>query len=277
MSVDLIGASGVNKLEISASNAAYVTMPVSITAINITANGTSNQATCGGYTGIGVQLTSLGTGGTIQFEGSGDANNWAPMVGVPNPSGPAVTSTVSAGAWQFDGTGVPYFRCRASALTSGNITGAIILTPTGSIVSDQTGTYNTMAGNEYCMPVRNIPMSSTITVSSNAAANTALTVTLPAVAGSWHYITGIEIYRINASNAAVAGTAALNITTTNLIGARQWFVGNALAAGVHSIDVSITRNCAIKSNAANTATTIVMPAPGTGVRWACNVDYFIGT
>ena len=64
--------------------------------------------------------------------------------------------------------------------------------------------------------VRDIRVVPTLKVAqSTGAANGALTMILAApAAGLYHYITGIQITR--ASAAAVAGTATLNITTTNL-------------------------------------------------------------
>ena len=132
-----------------------------------------------------------------------------------------------------------------------------------------------VTNGEAGIVTRNIPTPSTLTQSATAAANTALTVTLPAAgAGLFHYITGIEITR-NAT-AALAGTATVVITTTNLPGSRAWSVGNAMAAGGTQVDVNINRTNPIKSSVANTASTIVMPAPGAAVLWRCNVDYYTG-
>jgi hypothetical protein len=275
----ILGADGVNQAKVDANGNLAAVSPIVIQAFSLAANGALQGVTIPGYIGIGVQVTSIGGGGTLQFEGSGSgsAGTWQPLSGVPNPNGPSVSSTTAAGAWQFDGTGVPFFQVRLSAYTSGTITGYIILTPNSSIVMLEGGNYAVaLAGSEPCIPVRNIPICSPLTISATAAANTGLTVTLPSAgAGLYHYITGIEITR-NAT-AALIGSATLVITTTNLPGSRAWSVGNAMALGGTQIDVNITRNCAIKSSVAATATTIVMPAPGLAVLWRCNVDYYIGT
>src|SRR3990167_473234 len=98
-----------------------------------------------------------------------------------------------------------------------------------------------------------------------AAANTALTITVAAVSNMRHAITAVQIYR--SATAALAGTASLTITTTNLPDSFSWVVGNVMAAGGTQIDVDITFPTPLLSNAANTATTVVMPAPGLAVLW----------
>ena len=114
--------------------------------------------------------------------------------------------------------------------------------------------------------------STTLAVTVTAAANTAATATLPAVAAQFHYITGIEIIRT--STAALAGTATLVVTTSNLPGALAWSFGNAMAAGATQRDLLITFPNPIKSSVVNTATTVVMPAPGAAVLWRANIYYY---
>jgi len=114
----------------------------------------------------------------------------------------------------------------------------------------------------------------TLVVTGTAAANTALTVTLPASNAQFHYITGIEIMRT--ATAALAGSATLVVTTTNLPGALAWSFGNAMAAGEGKRDENLTIRTPIKSTASGTATTIVAPAPGLGVLWRITVFYYAG-
>lgn len=106
------------------------------------------------------------------------------------------------------------------------------------------------------------------------AANTAGTITLPAVAGKYHYITRLDFMR-NAT-AALAGSATLAITTTNLPGSLQWEVGNAMIAGGTQTDLSATLVPPLKSAVAGTATTIVFPQPGAAVLWNCTAHYCVG-
>jgi hypothetical protein len=114
-------------------------------------------------------------------------------------------------------------------------------------------------------------MAKTLAVSATAAANTAVTLTIPAVTGHSHYIKSIQITRV--ATAALAGSAALEITTTNLNGL-AWTVGNAMSAGGTQNDVVLTPSLPIQSAAPGTASTIVCPAPGLAVIWRVTVTYF---
>lgn len=116
-------------------------------------------------------------------------------------------------------------------------------------------------------------MAKSLAVTATAAANTGLTLTLPAVTGEVHYITSIQITRT--ATAALAGTATLVITSTN-IGGLTWSVGNAMTAGGTQNDLVLAPRHPIQSDAPSTATTIVCPAPGAAVLWRVNVTYYTG-
>ena len=151
---------------------------------------------------------------------------------------------------------------RLSALVAGSATiGAVTGPAAAALALDATLTNHTQ---------RNQPTALAVTVT--AAANTAATATLPAVAAQFHYITGIEIMRT--STALLAGTATLVVTTSNLPGGLAWSFGNAMAAGATQRDLFITFPNPIKSSVVNTATTIVLPAPGAAVLWRANVYYY---
>lgn len=107
-----------------------------------------------------------------------------------------------------------------------------------------------------------------------SAANTAQTVTLPAVAGQFHYIVGIIVQRYNSTATAVAGAAAnLAVTTTNL-GALEFRFGNAVVAGGGDTPVSLQPSNPLKADTAGAATTVVVPALGAGIVSVVNVIYF---
>jgi hypothetical protein len=125
---------------------------------------------------------------------------------------------------------------------------------------------------DQIIQVRNIP--SNLHVTATAAANAAATATLPGVAGLFHYITSIDITR-NAT-AALAGTATIIHTTTNLPGSPAWSVGNAMAAGGTQIDVQYAPTTPLKSSVAGTATTVVAAAGGVAVLGRVNVSYYLG-
>jgi hypothetical protein len=147
-------------------------------------------------------------------------------------------------------------RCRISAFTSGTIT-----------VACRASIANYISYNK--------PIPSIFHVTGTAAANTGVTITLPAAGvGMFHYITNIHLTR-NAT-AALAGTATLVHTSTNLPGNPAWSVGNAMAAGGTQLDLDYTPTTPLKSLIANTATTIIMPAAGAAVLNRANCSYYIG-
>ncbi|MEP6652759.1 MAG: hypothetical protein ABJA82_05345 [Myxococcales bacterium] len=118
------------------------------------------------------------------------------------------------------------------------------------------------------------PSPSDLLATGTAAAGSGFTLTLPAVTGKRHYITAIHFVR--SSTAVLAGTAVLDITSTNMPSAPTWSVGNAMAAGDTKIDVSLSFPSPVKCSAVGAATTFVFPAPGAAVKWRANVNYYTG-
>ena len=168
-----------------------------------------------------------------------------------------VSTAAMSGTYIVDVVGFRRVRARVSAYTSGNITITARATESAEIVY-----------------TRNIP--ATLHVTATAAANTAATATLPSAGvGLFHYITHIDITR-NAT-AALAGTATIIHTTTNLPGSPAWSVGNAMAAGGTQIDVVYDPTVPLKSSVANTATTVVCAAGGLAVLGRVNVSYYVGS
>lgn len=107
-------------------------------------------------------------------------------------------------------------------------------------------------------------------------ANTATTLTIPAVVWMRHYITGIEIWRVNGTASAVTGSALLAVTSTNLPTNFGWNFWNGIIAWWHEKLVDMSFDSPLVSTTAWTATTIVMPAGGAWVQWRCNVRYRLG-
>jgi hypothetical protein len=165
-------------------------------------------------------------------------------------------ATTLAGQYLVSVAGFRRVRLRVSAFTSGGITVAARATRADYLI--------------YTRPVPSI-----LHVTSTAAANTAATATLPAVAGLFHYITNIHLTR-NAT-AVLAGTATLVATSTNLPGNPAWSYGNAMVAGGSSLDLNYSPTTPLKSLLANTATTVVMPAAGLAVLNRVNVSYYLGS
>jgi hypothetical protein len=101
----------------------------------------------------------------------------------------------------------------------------------------------------------------TIAVTTISAANTTVTLTLPAAGATlFHYITSITAVR--SCTTAIVGSALLAYTTTNLPGTLAFTAGNACAVGSTNFDIREEMSQPLKSSAANTATTIVAPAAG---------------
>lgn len=199
---------------------------------------------------------------TLVFEGSTDGTNYdltpLPAINVLTEAQLTniVITTTQASVYNVGCTGIRKIRCRVSAFVSGSVTVAARATIADYLI--------------YAKPLPTI-----LWVTATAAANTATTATLPAAgAGLFHYITYISCMR-NAT-AALAGTATLIITTTNLPGSPAWSTGNNMIAGGTQIDVDYQPASPLKSSAANTATTVVMPAAGAAVLNRINVGYYAG-
>lgn len=167
-----------------------------------------------------------------------------------------VIATTATGVYEVSAAGFRRVRCRVSAYTSGNV----VVTGRASVA-------------DFLIYAKPVP--ATLHVTATAAANTAATATLPAAGvGLFHYITSISIVR-NAT-AALAGTATLIHTTTNLPGSPAWSVGNAMNAGGTQLDVDYQPCQPLRSSVANTATTIVAAAGGAAVLNRVNVSYYVG-
>ena len=165
-------------------------------------------------------------------------------------------ATTHTGRYTVGVAGLRRVRLRISAYTSGNVS----VTARSSVTDLIT----------YARPIP-----STLHITATGLANASATATLPAAGiGMFHYITHIGITR-NAT-AALAGTATLIHTTTNLPGSPAWSVGNAMVAGGTQIDVVYEPTTPLKSLVANTATTVVAVAAGAAVLNRVNVSYYVG-
>lgn len=113
----------------------------------------------------------------------------------------------------------------------------------------------------------------TLGVTATGAAGAAVTLTLPAVAANFHYISHIEI--VAYTTLARVGTATpVLVTSTNLPGSPVWDFPTATAIG--TVDRYLPDLLGpVKSSVANTATTIVCPAT-TSIIWRVLVFYYAG-
>lgn len=196
---------------------------------------------------------------TVVFEATVDGVNYFGLPGFDVSTeamlAAVVVTTTAARVMAVGVSGFRRVRARISAYTSGNIT-----------VSSRA------TSSDFAIYARPVP--STLAVTVTAAAAAAATLTLPAPGlGLFHYITSLHISR-NAT-AALAGTATLVITSTNLPGAFALSVGNAMNAGGTQLDFAMSFPNPLKSSVANTATTIVMPTPGAAVLWRAVATYYV--
>lgn len=100
------------------------------------------------------------------------------------------------------------------------------------------------------------------------------TISLPASAGQYHLITSLHFQRA-CTTPAIAGTAVLNITTTNLPSTLVWNTGNAIATGGTQTDVQISFTTPVKSLLPGVATTFVFPNPGATAMWTATAWYTV--
>lgn len=197
---------------------------------------------------------------TLVFEATVDGTNYFGLPGfnvsAETMLSAVVITTTHTAVYAVGVSGFRRVRVRVSAYTSGNCVVALRATQ-----------------SDFAIYARPVP--ATLHVTVTAAANAGATITLPAAgAGLFHYITSLQLYR-NAT-AALAGSATLVITSTNLPGSPAWSVGNAMIAGGTQQDVVYEPSNPLKSSVANTATTIVMPVPGAAVLWRGNCSYYVG-
>ena len=195
---------------------------------------------------------------SLVFEGTIDGTNYVALPAYDTALSVFVATATSTTTFNkqyaVTATGFRRIRVRVSAFTSGTMV---------------VGLRASQA--DYLINTAEIPC---LSASATGAAAAAVTLTLAAPgAGLRHYITGIEITR-NAT-AALAGTATLVVTTTNLPGSLAWSVGNAMNAGGTQIDVQREFVHPLQAVAQNTATTIVAPVPGAAVLWRINAYYYV--
>lgn len=192
---------------------------------------------------------------TISFRATIDGTNYFAVPAINVLTGVQATAVTAAGTFYIGCTSYLAVSVIVTAYTSGT-----------AVVSTRGSTAAAI------LIIKKPPL---VAVTVTGAANTAATLTIPAPGvGLYHYIYSLEISR--QATAALAGTAVLTVTTTNLPGTLSWVVGNAMAAGGQSSDVSRDFPSPLKSTAANTASTIVMPAPGAAVQWKATAYYHVG-
>lgn len=207
-----------------------------------------------------VSLVVTGTYvGTLVVEGSIDGTNFdaIPIKQINTGGGSYVVVIASAAVGRWQGAVGPYrfVQVRMSAWTSG--TAVVYLT------SDMG------ASGEITVMLKAMDL----TVTNTAAAGAGVVVSLPAVAGMYHYMGRVIVQR-EVSVLLVAAAAPVLVTTTNFSGSRVFtFPADAAAAGTIYTEI-VEPLSPLRSVLNNTATVITAPAT-TNVIWRITVDYYL--
>lgn len=210
---------------------------------------------------------------TYVVEGTVDGTNYGALLAFPNTpfcvggtiplaGQPLLLEAVSAAslkrAVEVNCGGLKKIRVRLSAYTAGTANVVINASEAESI--------NPYVANQKA---------ATLVVTATGAVSTAVTATLPAVAGLRHYIDRIDVTR-SATAALTASATPVLVTTTNLPGTPALTFGSD--AGGIGVDKTVSLDfgaSGLAASAVGTATTIVCPIY-TGVIWRVNVAYRLG-
>lgn len=221
-----------------------------------------------------IFLNGTGTfNASYNIQGSPDGVNYYDLVAfpyapgsvggtLPQPGQPLVTEAVNAATVNrtlcVAAGGLQKIRVRLTAYTSG--------TCAVTINSDDCPSLSPYVRDQRA---------STLTVTATAAVSTAVTLTMPAVAGLRHYLDRISILR-SATAALTASATPVVVTMTNIPGSPALTFGSD-AAGI-GLDKELVLDfggAGMATTAVNTATTIVCPVY-TGVIWRVNASYRLG-
>jgi hypothetical protein len=275
-------------------------MQIPVVSATWTSATTSNTALTIPIIGCGTiafEFVGTGTlsGGAITFEVSPDnGTTWYSVNlvqwvnGTGNPFEVLMLSGLGGISYIFTGTGAGFtnFRARLSTVISG--TGSVFIQTQGfafpsvptTVVSQNNANkllvqLSDGSNNSILTPSGQLNVAlpaANLCVSATAATGVAVTATLPAVAGQFHYISSLIITKIFTATNAASATPLL-VTTTNLPGSLTFSFGQPL--GTIGTDYIRTNDWAfaLKSSVVNTATTIVCPAT-TGIIWRVNVFYY---
>lgn len=221
-------------------------------------NGAELVADCHGASTVVVDLRGTFSL-TVEIAGTVDGINWQIIPVKPLNQASvlyvAAIAGTTAGSWVGECGGFTQVRARVTAYTSGAATTYIV------------------SSNASLPIVSNLTFTPTL-VTTVGTAGAATTLTIPAPgAGLRQYLTYLSINRF-ATALLTAGTAPVNVTTTNLPGTLAFsFPAEAAAQG--TID-RWREDFAypLASSALNTNTTIVCPAT-TGVIWRVTAGYFV--
>lgn len=194
-----------------------------------------------------VWVTNQGSGSQVEV------TNWPASQAVsaatlPLPTGAAAETTLAA------------LNTKVTACNTGAVTVASCSLPTG-------------AATEATLSAIGRP--STLCVTGTAAAGQGVTLTLPAIAGQFHYLTYLSIVRY--ATAAVTGTATpILVTSSNLPGSPVWTFARAQAVGTTDTQTLPLAGNPLRSLVLSTASTIACPGTAS-VIWRVTAIYYGAT
>lgn len=263
--VEIIQAATLNRMAISANGALPPRSDVTGTGTIAALNGTVAVATNGCST-IVFNVTGAWVA-TVALQATTDNVNWFSTLYTTPGSGESEFITItSPNPLIVNCGGYLQVRLIATAYTSGTVAVAYNAgagTNVLEVISQSFAAFNAT--------VQTVP--ATLGVSATGASGAAVTLTLPAVAGIFHYVTHIEIVAYT-SLARVGVAAPVLVTSTNIQGAPVWDFSTAAAIGTAE-RLNFDFATPVKSSAANTATTIVCPAT-TSIVWRVTAFYYTG-
>jgi hypothetical protein len=285
--VEIVQSATLNRLAISSNGALPPHSDVTGTGTIVALNGAVTVTTNGCGT---IVFNVTGTWvATVQLEATTDGTNWfSTLYTTSGTSAVVFVSITGPNTLIVPCGGYEQVRLRASTYASGTVAVAyntgvganimqVISANAASFnnTSTQGGTWTVQPGNTpNTTPWLANPTAANLSVTATGAAAAAVTLTLPAVAAQFHYISSLEIMAY--TTVARVGTATpILVTSTNLPGSNVWTFATAAAIG--STDTKyFTFSNPYKSSVVNTATTIVCPAT-TSVIWRVNVIYYSAT
>lgn len=209
---------------------------------------------------------------TYSVQGSPDGSNYFDLVAypyapgslggtLPQPGQPLVAEAVTAATVR-----------RMLCVATGGLQKIRV-----SLTAYTSGTCEVTINSDECpslSPYLRDQKAATLMVTATAV-STAVTLTLPAVAGLRHYIDRISVLR-SATAALTASATPVVVTTTNIPGSPALTFGSDVAGiGVDKELVLDFGGAGIAASAVNTPTTVVCPIYF-GVIWRVNAAYRLG-
>jgi hypothetical protein len=284
MAVRILGIGGV-EAEVSANNALRVLPMQDATGSRIFgqglyalevlgSNGAEVVIETDGISALSFQIFGTFVG-TVSFFASNDGTNQFPITAFNTATNVGATSTTAAAAFYLP-TAYKNVILRMTTYTSGAATAAVSAQPFASPLPITTVTSTLLAGGSTggvvigSVRIAGAPLM----VATTGTAGAAATLTLPA--GGANNFAHINYLRLeaHASAATTAGSAPIAITTTALNGLAFTMESRAKAAG-ESSEKHYTYAEPLRSQTANTAVTIVMPATP-NVIWHAHAAYRVG-